>query len=73
MRAKLLGIEQALYAVIDRAQKARENAPAGNAGNLCMDIELECHEMIKRISQLTEGELKKVIPVDFRTNREGTT
>jgi len=72
MRDKLLKIEGALQRTIDAAQSAREGESDSNAVGLCVDIEHECHELIKRISDLTEGELKTVVPVDFKSGRKGT-
>jgi hypothetical protein len=71
MREKLLRVESAVNAVIGLCARFREGEPDGSGYRLLVDLENQAHNMNKQISDVTEGELKKLISVDFK--RQGGT
>ena len=69
-RCDLLKVERAVFRLIGICASVREgNTEDSEAFQLVVELEHECHGMVKRIGELTEGAMK--YPHGVNEKREG--
>ena len=62
-RNDLLKIERSIFSLINQCSDARKDTSEDSAAyQLVVTLEHECHGMVKRISDITEGAWKEVRP-----------